>query len=242
MRHARIALLVVGIVLLAQVAPLVSEAAPPAATVPVCNGKYKDGLKPSPTELTDILKKHARWLMDSGPLTLELTPEVANDPRRANLCGANLTDANLTNAQLEGADLTGADLGDADLAGANLTDANLTGADLSVTDLTGAELGGADLTGASLADANLTDADLTDTNVSKASLDSVDLTGATYAPSSEPPDLSYIVGIRGLTAVNANRGEQIGLIKLRKLLQDADRRHLANRGLSNCQMLWTDRA
>jgi hypothetical protein len=56
--------------------------------------------------------------------------------------------------------------------------------------------------------------------VSKAQLAYADLTNAVYAPKSEPPD-PYVAGIEGLATIRANRGEEIGLIQLRKLLQDA---------------------
>jgi hypothetical protein len=42
-------------------------AAAAGAAAPVCNGKYKGGLKPSAAELADILKQHAAWLKDFAP-------------------------------------------------------------------------------------------------------------------------------------------------------------------------------
>lgn len=56
--------------------------------------------------------------------------------------------------------------------------------------------------------------------VSKAKLAYVNLKGSTYAPASEPPD-PYVAGIEGLATLSAGKGEQIGLVQLRKLLQDA---------------------
>jgi hypothetical protein len=63
-----IAILVIGVALFFQAAPVAAtptpEVAPPAAVMAVCNGKYKGGLKPSPNELADILKKHTDWWKD----------------------------------------------------------------------------------------------------------------------------------------------------------------------------------
>jgi hypothetical protein len=140
------------------------------------------------------LKHHSAWLKDSGPDN----PKLASDPRKANLCGADLEKADLQNADLENA---------------NLFDADLDGEAAS-------ETGGADLRGADLTDADLTDADLTDADLSKAKLANVDLTDATYAPVSEPPD-PYVAGIKGFATLKAAIGEEIGLIQLRKVLQDA---------------------
>jgi pentapeptide repeat protein len=218
-----------------------SEAAPPVAAAPACNGKYKGRLKPPPAELADILKKHAEWLNDHSPHNSKL----ANDPRRANLCDADLDGAYLGAAHLEDVDLDGAHLHGAHLEGAHLDGARLYGAYLGAARLTlahltradlhgahlegaylygahldGADLGGARLDGADLFHAYLVGAHPTLVQVSKARLAFVDLTSATYAPASEPPD-PYVAGIRGLATVNAARREEIGLIQLRKLLRDA---------------------
>jgi hypothetical protein len=107
MVNTRFALIVIGVLLIAQ-----------AGTPPhclgdevKCSGKYKGRLTPlSDDELAEILKQHDAWVKEGGPVHLD-DPKVANDPRRANLCGADLTGAHLT-----GADLTGANLIDADLA------------------------------------------------------------------------------------------------------------------------------
>jgi Pentapeptide repeats (8 copies) len=77
-----------------------------------------------------------------------------------------------------------------------------------------------DLKGVDLRGADLTGADLTEAQVSKAKLAGVDLTSPKYAPVSEPPD-PYVADIKGLATLNATSGEEIGLIQLRKLLQDA---------------------
>jgi hypothetical protein len=137
-------------------------------------------------------------------------PEARSHPERANLCGADLE-----NADLSGATLFGADLEDVYLSGADLSRADLVGADLEHAILSGATLFEADLTSADLRHANLLGV-----KVSKAKLRSADLTDATYAPRSEPPDPD-VVGIRGLSTVHAEGGEEIGLVQLRKLLQDA---------------------
>jgi hypothetical protein len=199
MKHSHIALIVIGGLLTAQ-----------AATPPSCLGdavkctKYKDGLKPTDAELKEILKEHGAWVKDGGPYQLD-DPKIANDPRRANFCEADLDSADLDSADLRNADLRGAQLGEAGLDGA---------------DLDGAHLNGAHLDGADLYSAVLDRADLSRAQVSKAKLGYVDLTDATYAPESESPD-PYVAGIKGLATLNAAKGEQIELIQLRKLLQDA---------------------
>jgi hypothetical protein len=162
----------------------------------------------------------------------------------ADLSGADLVGANLDSANLNGADLSGADLSRAHLNGADLSGANLSRADLifkvshtldkvtqflalmalmphsSGANLYRADLSRADLSGADLSGADLSGADLIRANLSKAKLAYVDLTGATYAPASEPPD-PYVAGIKGLATLNLASGEEIGLVQLRKLFQDA---------------------
>jgi hypothetical protein len=105
----------------------------------------------------------------------------------------DLAEANL---QDEDADLFGANLQRADLRGANLQSANLGGANLQSADLRGT-----DITNAQLAYANLAD--------------------AIYAPASPPPN-GYVAGIQGLrSVVIPTSGDLIGLMQLRKLLQEA---------------------
>jgi uncharacterized protein YjbI with pentapeptide repeats len=209
MAHSPIVPLVTGLVLFASAAPVM--AAPPAPAVaavvhagaPVCNGKYKGHLKPSADELAEILKKHAAWLKDGGPDSDN--PKLANDPRRANLCGADLKGvrlylryADLTGAYLEDADLESAELGGARLTGAylnnvNLHNAHLNGAELAGVDLYGVRLDGAELNGAhlngsilaaahmegaSLFVAHLNDVNLDDAHLNGADLDEADLTAA----------------------------------------------------------------
>jgi hypothetical protein len=216
MKYSHIAMVVFGVVLLAQ------------AILPLscfgdevkCTGKYKGGLKPTDDELKEILKQHVSWLNDGGS-----NLKLVDDPRRANLCEANLrsvhlNDAHLNSAILSAADLRGANLYAAELRGANLYYATLTGANLRAADLSWADMRGADLSAADLSAADLNTAFLIDARVSKARLDYATLTDALYAPASEPPD-PYVAGITGLARINAARGEEIGLIQLRKLLQDA---------------------
>ncbi len=184
MACSRIALLAIGVVLLTQAAAgaatPIPEGAPPVPAVPVCNGKFKGGLRPSPDELADILEKHHEWELVGGWWG---DPKLANDPRRANLCGADLTNANLTNASLTSASLTSAHLEGAHLTHADLHGADLGGADLNNADLGGANLEGAHLEGAHLYDAHLNNADLSNAHLyyahlNSAHLDSADLTGA----------------------------------------------------------------
>jgi hypothetical protein len=113
MTNSRIALVVIGALLIAQ------TAVPPCylGDEVKCTGKYKGGLQPTDDKLKEILKQHSAWLIEGGP---------ANDPRRAKLCGANLSSVDLNGAQLTRADLTGAYLRGADLSGADLRGADLT--------------------------------------------------------------------------------------------------------------------
>ena len=115
----------------------------------------------SKSELNEILKKHALWLI--------------GDPNgsKANLYGADLSGANLY-----GANLRLANLYEANLSGADLSFANLYEADLSEADLRRANLYGADLSGANLREANLYGADLYEANLYEADLSGADLYGA----------------------------------------------------------------
>jgi uncharacterized protein YjbI with pentapeptide repeats len=89
----------------------------------------------SPSELTEILRKHKLWL--EGKEDGERANLSYADLSDANLSGANLSCADLSDANLSGANLRGADLRGADLSWANLSRANLNGATLSGTDLKG---------------------------------------------------------------------------------------------------------
>jgi Pentapeptide repeats (8 copies) len=181
-------------------------------------GEYLDHVKPA----------YPDWRRDARSL-----PEQANfcnaDLAQAQLSSANLAQAQLSRAVLYGAQLIGArldaaDLYDADLTGANLSGANLTLANLSGANLTGADLASAHLDYTNLSRANLSAASLNGArlraaNLGKSRLDYADLTGATYDPLSESP-APYVDGIRGLSTLNIPFGRQLGLIQLRKLLQD----------------------
>jgi hypothetical protein len=122
------------------------------------------------------------------------------------MVGAQLTGAHMTGAHMNGADLQIAQLDGADVSG---------GAELEGANLHGAHLDGADLGGASLIGANLTGA-----HVAKARLAHANLKNAIYAPTSEPPD-PYVARIEGLDTLNLAPNEEVGLVQLRKLLQDA---------------------
>ncbi|MBV8456954.1 MAG: hypothetical protein JO122_10115 [Acetobacteraceae bacterium] len=93
MAHSRIALIIIGVLLTVQ-------AVTPRCCLGdevKCTGKYKGGLKPTDAELKEILKQHDAWMKDFGPYAQYHLddPKVANDPRRANFCGADLMGADL---------------------------------------------------------------------------------------------------------------------------------------------------
>jgi hypothetical protein len=182
------------------------------------------------TELRRVLARHLGWLQVMGYIDDLQAPdayldglkpaypswrrEARNHPERANLCNANLK-----SEELAGANLSYAKLISADLSSAKLRYADLSGADLSYAHLSHAILRGADLSYADLYFADLSGADLYASNLTKTKLGYVDLTGAVYSPVFEPPDPN-VVGIRGLKTLEAD-GEEIGLVQLRKLMQDA---------------------
>src|SRR5215469_9859446 len=104
MSRFQLSILVSGLVLL-------SLAGPSQVTGQLsCDGKYKSGLKPSPPELAEILKKHAEWHAEWVREGYLPKPKVINDPRVANLCGANLIGANLIRVNLIRANLSNAHL------------------------------------------------------------------------------------------------------------------------------------
>lgn len=109
-------------------AGLLLIAAPPAngheSKESECEGKYKGNKKPTPEELSKILKDHSRWV-----------ETYRKEGRRANLCEANLGEADLRWARLKGVNLSGANLIGAALSRANLIGANLSGADLERANL-----------------------------------------------------------------------------------------------------------
>lgn len=206
--------------------PTPTPVASPGAAVPVCNGKYKGVLEPSPHELADILKKHAEWSKDIGN-----KPNLANDPRRANLCGADLWGVHLNGADLSFAHLNprgpeprGPELRAPKQRGPHWRGAERRGPDprepVQREPVARAPDWREPDTRADLTRADLTRADLTGAQVSKAKLSYADLKETIYAPVSQPPD-PYVAGIKGLATIRAESGEQIGLVQLRKLLQDA---------------------
>jgi hypothetical protein len=127
--------------------------------------------------------------------------------------------ANLCNARLRGADLRTIILRHANLSGADLSHAQLNNADLSDSDLRTANLNYANATNADLFGANLSRAQLLDVNIAGAKLAYTNLANAIYSPASQPPD-AYVAGIQGLEAVKIFQ-DDLGLVQLRKLLQDA---------------------
>jgi hypothetical protein len=183
--------------------------------------------RPSSHELKRILARHRGWLEiqqasrpddlppniyqeELKPLSPEWRNEALRSPAQAILFNANLTDAilsgaNLSMAILIGARPRGANLSHADLSWAKLSRADLLGADLTHADLSMTVLRGAKLAATKLANATLTKAN--------------------YAPASEPPH-PYVVGIKGLSTVVVPAGEEVGLVQLRKLLQEAGLRDL----------------
>jgi uncharacterized protein YjbI with pentapeptide repeats len=130
---------------------------------------------------------------------------VTTDLRKADLSGADLRKANLRKAILSEARLLQANLSEADLSGADLS-----GADLSRTDLSGADLSGAKLSGAILRLTEIKDSNFTN----------VDLTDATYEPVSAPSS-RHVSRLSGLTTVTFGLEQHIGLVLLRKALQEA---------------------
>jgi uncharacterized protein YjbI with pentapeptide repeats len=147
MPRSRTALVFLGIILCqaAGLRQIRAQANPASYT-----GKYKAGLKPSPAELANILKKHAEWI-NYGDTT---NSKLSSDSRRANLCNAEPIRVNLRGANLAGADLDGASLNGAQLDGAKLMAAHLDG-DLNGAHLTNAELDDAHLPNAGLSGAYL---------------------------------------------------------------------------------------
>jgi hypothetical protein len=149
----------------------------------------------------------------------------------ADLQGLFLGRANLQRADLRGANLQKSHLKEARLRSASLREAHLQGATLLRADLREANLRRANLQGVTLAEANLQEADLREANfreailinadITNARLSYVDLTRATYAPASLPRN-NYVAGIQGLSSVVIpTPGDFIGLVQLRKLLQEA---------------------
>lgn len=173
-------------------------------TTSSCEGKYKDGSRPTPEEFKKILEDHQAWLLEYMPQgavkfrddwSVEIPTQAVSDSRRVNLCraylslvdlqktrlaGASLQEAVLIRASLQEAWLNGTNLQGADLYEANLQQASLIGANLQRAELFGANfhsaiLAGTNLQGASLQRANLQRATLQYANLKEANLKEADL-------------------------------------------------------------------
>jgi uncharacterized protein YjbI with pentapeptide repeats len=143
-----------------------------------CSGIFRNGGRPTPSQLSRIIKEHSLWLSSDADDD-EMRANLCNaDLRRAKLRGVNLSEANLAEANLTGAILAGADLSAATMTGANLTEANLTEAILSKAELTGAILSEATLNGATLTEADLRKAKLVGAKLTEAILISANLSDA----------------------------------------------------------------
>jgi hypothetical protein len=201
---------------------------------------HEIGWTPSGEEIKKIFLDHQQWLERWRTADHQDEWATHNPQGRANLCNANLNAAKLDDADLRGANLSaaglkstrliranlrGAKLNNADLRGADLVFATLENADISGANLLFASLHGADLSGANLSGTNLSATTLIGANLSRADLKDAqlayaNLTNAHYAPASAPPN-AYVAGIQGLETVTFPQGHELGLVQLRKLLQDA---------------------
>lgn len=139
---------------------------------------------------------------------------------RAKLQHSDLADGQFWDADFGAANLQSADLSDADLNGATLNGAYLSGTHLVGAQLNGAHLNGAHLNSADLNGAHLNGAYLVGSDLSGAHISGANLGEAVYAPSSKPPD-AYVARIGGLSTLTAPNGDVVGLVQLRKLLEDA---------------------
>ncbi|MBI5521074.1 MAG: pentapeptide repeat-containing protein [Desulfarculus sp.] len=119
-------------------------------------GRLKEGIKFSTSELKEILKLHELWVWN------------LKDGQQAVLEGANLEGANLEGANLEGANLKRANLSQANLRKGNLSRADLQSANLSETILENANLSDANLQGSILHKTQLLNAKLDKANLQKA--------------------------------------------------------------------------
>jgi hypothetical protein len=217
MKHARLAMLVLGLLTLVA---MPQHCFSDDQQSPPCTGKYK-GKKPTDAELKEILLLHSAWLTEYGGHPDSRDQKVVNDPRRANLCNAELRDADLTGVHLNDADLTGAELG-----WIHLNNAKLKGADLRSADLIGVRLTNADLTGANLGNAYLAHASLEAASLNNANLDHADLAMADLAKtyldfdSDTLPKISPgIASAQNLESVTF-QDEPAALVKLRKEFKD----------------------
>lgn len=175
-----------------------------------CTGKFRDGGRPTASQLSRIIKDHSVWI-ENG---------TEDDERRANLCGADLRqaklrgvdlrEADLSEAVLTGGTLAGADLSRAILTGADLTEAVLTGATLKKAALNGTILNGANLTGATLAEAELRGARLIGAILTEAILIGADLSDADMLEANlSKADLTRAAMIRAILSKADLRGANL---------------------------------
>lgn len=133
--------------------PVAAAPAPRRAVTPASG---RDGWRPSPEQVHEIL----RTSRNLAGAILRGAVLAGFDLRGVTLAGADLFGANLAGANLDGANLRGASLEMVNLRGASLRGANLAGAGLFKTDLEGADLQGANLSGVYAVCANLRGASL----------------------------------------------------------------------------------
>lgn len=126
-------------------------AAVPAPRRAVTPTPCRDGWRPSPEQVHEIL----RTSRNLAGAVLRGAVLAGFDLRGVTLSGADLFGANLAGANLDGANLRGASLEMVNLRGASLRGANLAGAGLFKTDLEGSDLQGANLSGVYAVCANL---------------------------------------------------------------------------------------
>lgn len=151
-------------------------------------------LAPTAQEITELLEKHALWLVDP---TEHSKPSFERLDLRSikTLKGHNLKQADLSGSTLSGIDLSGACLEKADLSeaicektileDASLREAQCTNtifkdAELPLADLTSADLNGADFNGAVLDRVNMTNVDAEEIDFSGASLVGASLNGGNF--------------------------------------------------------------
>lgn len=135
--------------------PVVTAAAP-APRLVVTPVPARDGWRPSPEQVQEIL----RSTRNLAGAILRGAALAGLDLRGVTLAGADLFGANLADSILDGANLRGASLEMVNLRGASLRGANLSGAGLFKTNLEGADLQGANLSGVYAVCANLRGASL----------------------------------------------------------------------------------
>jgi hypothetical protein len=179
--------------------------------------------RPNDEELKQILSDHQQWLK-RREASSDPNWEFQNPQGRADLCNADLIGVELNNANLMMANLDNALLWTARLDEADLTVAKLNNANLSAASLYRANLSGAELNSVFMPFANLYEANLTRAQIKDAVLAYTILADVVYAPASPPPN-AYVAGIKGLETLRFPKGEEVGLVQLRELLQKAGLRN-----------------